>query len=147
MSFIYKFQKILTIRETEKEKAREAYQISVENFEEVAEKLYHFLRQKEELEETQLEKVSFGLSVQELRHYQQFIFNLEKTISHFQSLVVSARQNMVNHEETLIEKNIEVKKYEKIKEKEHSLFLELVNLNENKLMDDISIQQFMNKGS
>ncbi len=147
MSFIYKFQKILSIRETEKERALEVYQDSVKNFEEVAEKLYHFLKQKEELEATQLKKVSFGLSVQELRHYQQFLLNLEKTIAHYQTLVVSARQNMINKEEILLEKNIEVKKYEKIKEKELSLFINLINADENRLMDDISIQQFMNKGS
>ncbi|MFZ3587921.1 flagellar export protein FliJ [Bacillus sp. DJP31] len=145
MSYTYKFQKILSIRETEKERALEAYQISVKDFEEVAEKLYQSLRQKEKLEENQLEKISFGLSVQELRHHQQFILNLEKTINHFQSLVFSARQNMVKHEEVLLEKNIEVKKYEKIKEKDYSLFVDVLSANESRLMDDISIQQFMNK--
>jgi flagellar FliJ protein len=147
MNFSYKFQKILAIKETEKERALEAYQVSVKSFEEVAEKLYHSLKQKEQLEADQLEKVSFGLNVQELRHHQQFILNLEKTISHFQSLVVTARQNMTKQEEMLLEKNIEVKKYEKIKEKEYSQFLEVMNADDNRLMDEISIQQFMNRGS
>jgi flagellar FliJ protein len=147
MSFAYKFQKILTIKETEKQRALEAYQFSVKNFEEVAEKLYHFLKKKEELEEIQLEKISSGLSVMDIRHHQQFIANLEKTISHFQSLVLSARQKMMSQEDALLEKNIEVKKYEKIREKEYSVYKDLLSANESRLMDDISIQQFMNRES
>lgn len=147
MSFSYKFQKILSIKETEKERAQELYQLSVKKFEEVAEKLYHSLKQKEELESNQLEKIQYGLNIQELRHQQQFITNLEKTINHYQNLVMNARQRMTEQEQVLLEKNIEVKKYEKIKEKQFSQFLELMNAEDNRLMDEISIQQFMNKGS
>ncbi|WP_246939939.1 flagellar export protein FliJ [Bacillus pinisoli] len=147
MNFTYKFQKTLSIKETEKERALESYQQSVKSFEEVAEKLYHSLKQKEDLEESQLEKVNGGLNIQELRHHQQFIQNLEKTINHLQGLVLNARQKMTEQEQFLLEKNIEVKKYEKIKEKQFSQFLELMNAEENRLMDDISIQQFMNRGS
>jgi flagellar FliJ protein len=147
MNFAFKFQKILSVKETEKERALEAYQTSVKNFEEVAEKLYHFLKQKEDLERDQLEKLSFGLSVIDIRHHQQFIANLEKTISHFQNLVLTARQKMISQEEFLLEKNIEVKKYEKIKEKEYSVYKEIISANESRLMDEISIQQFMNRES
>jgi flagellar FliJ protein len=147
MDFAFKFQKILSIKATEKDRALEAYQTSVKYFEEVAEKLYHFLKQKEELERVQHEKLSFGLSVIEIRHHQQFIANLEKTISHFQNLVLSARQKMTNQEEVLQEKNIEVKKYEKIREKEYSMFKDVISANESRLMDEISIQQFMNRES
>jgi flagellar FliJ protein len=147
MNFAFKFQKILSVKETEKERALEAYQTSVKHFEEVAEKLYHFLKQKEDLERDQLEKLSFGLSVIDIRHHQQFIANLEKTISHFQNLVLTARQKMISQEEFLLEKNIEVKKYEKIKEKEYSVYKEIISANESRLMDEISIQQFMNRES
>ncbi|WP_456275497.1 flagellar export protein FliJ [Bacillus sp. AK128] len=147
MSFSYKFQKILSIKETEKQRAQELYQLSVKKFEEVAEKLYHSLKQKEELETNQLEQISIGLNVQELRHHQQFISNLEKTINHYQNLVLNARQKMTEQEQVLLEKNIEVKKYEKIKEKQYSQFLEAITADDNRLMDEISIQQFMNKGS
>ncbi|MBM7659362.1 flagellar FliJ protein [Bacillus mesophilus] len=147
MSFSYKFQKILSIKETEKERAQELYQQCVRKFEEVAEKLYHSLKQKEELEANQLRKISTGLNVQELRHHQQFITNLEKTILHYQNLVFNARQKMTEQEQQLLEKNIEVKKYEKIKEKQYSHYKELVNADDNRLMDEISIQQFMNRGS
>ncbi|MFD1735816.1 flagellar export protein FliJ [Bacillus salitolerans] len=145
MDFTFKFQKILSIKETEKQRALESYQQSISEFESVAEKLYSFLKQKEDLETNQLNKISDGISVHEIKYHQQFIMNLEKTIMHFQKLVISARQKMHTQEEALLEKNIEVKKYEKIKEKERAIQLELTKINENKLMDDISIQQFMNR--
>ncbi|MBM6618444.1 flagellar export protein FliJ [Bacillus suaedaesalsae] len=147
MSFKYKFQKILSIKETEKQRALEAYQLTVKQFEEVAEKLYHYLKQKEDLESIQLQKLSVGLNVTEIKHHQTFITNLEKTISHFQNLVASARQNMLGQEAQLLEKNIEVKKYEKLKDKQQEDFQELVSAADNRLMDEISIQQYMNKES
>lgn len=147
LSFKYKFQKILSIKETEKQRALEAYQLTVKQFEEVAEKLYHYLKQKEDLEAIQLQKLSVGLNVTEIQHHQTFIANLEKTIAHFQNLVASARQRMLGQEEQLLEKNIEVKKYEKLKEKELHNYQAILSATDSRLMDEISIQQYMNKES
>ncbi|KAA0547937.1 flagellar biosynthesis chaperone FliJ [Bacillus sp. BGMRC 2118] len=147
MSFKYKFQKILSIKETEKQRALEAYQLTVKQFEEVAEKLYHYLKQKEDLESIQLQKLSVGLNVTEIQHHQTFIANLEKTIAHFQNLVASARHNMLGQEAQLLERNIEVKKYEKLKEKLQEEYKEVISAADSRLMDEISIQQYMNKES
>lgn len=147
MSFKYKFQKILSIKETEKQRAQEAYQLTVKQFEEVAEKLYHYLKQKEDLESLQLKKLSVGLNVTEIQHHQTFISNLEKTIAHFQQLVALARQKMLGQEQQLLEKNIEVKKYEKLKENEWFHYQATLSAADSRLMDEISIQQYMNKES
>jgi flagellar FliJ protein len=45
----------------------------------------------------------------------------------------------------LAELNIEVKKYEKMKEKHVQAVLEAIQESENKWMDEISIQQFVNR--
>ena len=50
------------------------------------------------------------------------------------------------HQEKLMQKNIEVKKYEKMKEKGKLEFLRGVETNEAKQMDDISIQHFVHRG-
>jgi len=76
MSYQFKFEKILTIREREKEEASSDYNQSVNRFEEAAEKL-------------------------------------------------------------------EVKKFVKIKEKDHSNYLAIERAEEAKQMDDISLQQYM----
>ncbi|NMO77346.1 MULTISPECIES: flagellar export protein FliJ [Niallia] len=143
MSYQFKFEKILTIREREKEEASSAYNLSVNRFEEAAEKLYELLKRKEDLEAYQAEKMTTGLSVQEIRHHQQFVGNLTKTIEHAQKMVQNARNSMVYFQEKMLEKNIEVKKFVKIKEKDHSNFVALEKLEEAKQMDDISLQQYM----
>jgi flagellar protein FliJ len=143
MSYQFKFEKILTIREREKEEASSAYNQSVNRFEEAAEKLYELLKRKEDLEAYQADKIATGLSVQEIRHHQQFVGNLAKTIEHAQKMVQNARNSMVYFQEKMLEKNVEVKKFVKIKEKDHINYLALERAEEVKQMDDISLQQYM----
>ena len=143
MSYQFKFEKILTIREREKEEASSAYNQSVTRFEEAAEKLYELLKRKEDLEAYQADKIATGLSVQEIRHHQQFVGNLAKTIEHAQKMVQNARNSMVYFQEKMLEKNMEVKKFVKIKEKDHTNYLALERAAEAKQMDDISLQQYM----
>lgn len=146
MIYQYKFEKILTIKEKEKSDARAKYNEAQKTFEQVAEKLYNLLKKKEELIEFQQFKLSTGLSVQDIRHNQLFMDNLEKVIEQCQKDVIQARHKMNLQQDILKEKNIEVKKYEKIKEKDFQKFLDALKTAENKLMDEISIQQFLSKG-
>jgi flagellar protein FliJ len=147
MSYQFEFQKLLAIREREKDKVLVDYNESVKNFEALAEKLYSYLKRKEELEEKKVSKLSTGLKIQDIRHQQQFITNLEKTIAYYQRLVMDSRQKMQQFQAILLEKNIEVKKFEKMKEKRLQAFVAELNHQESKLMDEISIQQFMGKGN
>jgi flagellar protein FliJ len=143
----FKFEKILSIKENEKDKALGEYNEAVKRFEEVGRKLYQFLKQKEDYEEIHKQKLQSGLSIQEIRYFQQFITNLERTISHYQQLVAQARQQMQLKQMKLAELNIEVKKYEKMQEKYFQTFLQTLQAEENKLMDEISIQQFVSRGN
>ncbi|OIK15283.1 flagellar export protein FliJ [Bacillus sp. MUM 13] len=145
MIYKYKFDKILTIREKEKEDALAKYHGALKEFEEAAEKLYKLLKKKEDLQKFQEEKLNKGLSVQEIRHNQSFMDNLEKLIEHSQLQVLQARERMIRQQESLMQKNMEVKKYEKMKETDFIRFLDIIKADENKNMDEISIRQFMNK--
>ena len=51
------------------------------------------------------------------------------------------------YQEKLIETNIEVKKYTKIKEKDFLHYLEGMKFLEAKQMDDVSIQEYMSRGN
>ncbi len=145
MTYNFRFDKILTVKNREKEEALDVYNQSVKRFEEAAEALFELLKKKEDLEGYQNERLLTGLPVQEIRHHQFFINNMEKTIDHYQKMVINTRTHMVYHQERLVEKNIEVKKYEKIKEKDLYSFIEDMKLTESRLMDDISIQSYMNR--
>lgn len=146
MKYQYKFGRVLAIKEREKDEALSLYQESVRKFEEVAQKLYELLKKKEDLEAYQATGLQNGLPILEIRHQQQFIGNLEKTIQHYQKMVINARNRMNLHQEKLMEKNVEVKKYEKIREKDFGQFVEELKAHESKQMDDISIQHFMHRG-
>ncbi|MBW3113870.1 flagellar biosynthesis chaperone FliJ [Bacillus sp. MCCB 382] len=146
MSYQYKFQRILTVKEKEKDEVQEMYRGAIEKFERVAEKLYEFLKKKESLENHQETKLQDGLSVQDIRHHQQFITNLEKTISYYQDLVIQARNRMNWYEEKLVDMNVEVKKYEKMKEKDFKRFLENIQFAENKQLDEVSVAQYLKRG-
>lgn len=146
MSYQYRFERILTLKEKEKDEVNEQYKGAISKFELVAEKLYEFLKKKEELEVHQADKLQNGLSVQDIRHHQQFISNLEKTISYYQDLVIQARNRMNWYEEKLVDMNVEVKKYEKIKEKDLLIFQRNMKEAENKQLDEVSVVQYMNRG-
>ncbi|MBU7592117.1 flagellar export protein FliJ [Metabacillus halosaccharovorans] len=147
MSISFRFQKIMDIKENEKEQSQAEYNQSVNDFETVANKLYESLKQKEMLEENTLSKLNKGMSVQEIRHYQQFVTNIEKTISHYQNLVLLTRNRMNEKQTKLMYQNMELKKYEKLKEKQKNEFVRHAKDLENKFMDDLSIQTYMYRGN
>jgi flagellar FliJ protein len=146
MIYQYKFEKILSIKEKEKTDALAKYNAALKKFEEVAEKLYKLLKKKEELLEFQQEKLRNGLSVQDIRHHQLFMGNLEKLLSLCQQEVIEERYKMDTQRDILMERNIEVKKYKKMKEHDFLEFLDVMKVAENKEMDEISIRQYLSKG-
>lgn len=147
MTYQFRFQKIMDIKENDKEKSLAEYNQSVSEFENVAHKLYDSLKQKEILEEATTTKLNTGMSVQEIRHNQQFVSNIEKSITHYQKLVHLTRNRMNEKQAKLMHHNIEVKKYEKLKEKQKKDHLFGMNQLDNKLMDDLSIQSYMYRGN
>ncbi|MBZ5749873.1 flagellar export protein FliJ [Metabacillus rhizolycopersici] len=143
MAYQFRFQKIMDVKENEKEKSLAEYNQSVNDFENVANKLYDSLKQKEVIEENTLSRLANGMSVQEIRHNQQFVSNLEKTIAHYQNLVLLTRNRMNEKQVKLMQYNIEVKKYEKLKQKQHENYLFEMKHLESKHMDDLAIQSYM----
>lgn len=137
---------MLELKENEKDQTLTEYRQSVSEFETVAEKLYENMSKKELLEKDKESKLKCGMSVQEMRHYQQFVSNLENTIYHYQKLVIMKRNEMNEKQEQLTEKNIEVKKFEKMREKQFNMFALEDKVAEMREMDDISIKQFMIQG-
>jgi len=148
MKFHYKFQNILTLKEKEHEETLSLYEEAVRQFEQTANKLYELLKKKEVLEQFQSEQMLTGFSIQDIRHNQLYISNLLETISYWQSKVIASRNEMNFWEEKLLASNIEVKKYEKIKDKKYEYFLHDLNANENNQMDELSaVQYYHRKGN
>ncbi|MFJ7950526.1 flagellar export protein FliJ [Lysinibacillus sp. NPDC096418] len=141
----YRFEKVLTIREQEKNETEIAYKESVRSFEEVANKLYELLKKKENLTEYRQERLAIGSSIEEINHYARFIDSLEKTIADVQQKVVQARSKMNWHEEKLLEKNLEVRKFEKMREKDFIAYQQEEDRVENIFLDEISSLTYYKK--
>ncbi|AMQ07230.1 flagellar export protein FliJ [Sporosarcina sp. FSL K6-1540] len=114
----YRFDKVLTFREQEKTETEVEFKGSVEAFETVATKLYDLLKKKEDTLTEQQVKMAVGFSVNEIHYYARFISSLEKRIAVVQQQVVQARSKMNWYENKLLEKTLEVRKFEKMKEKD-----------------------------
>lgn len=124
MKYTYRFEKILVVREQEKNETEIAFKESVRVFEEAATKLYDLLKKKEDLIEFQQERLRVGSSIDEVNHYARFLDSMEKTIVDVQQKVVQARAKMNWHEQKLLEKNLEVRKFEKMRERDFESFRE-----------------------
>ncbi|OES43612.1 flagellar export protein FliJ [Domibacillus iocasae] len=145
MVFDYKFEKIMQLREREKEESENVFREAQNQFEAEANKLYGLLKKKEDLMAVQEQKMKSGFSVLDIQHYQQFISNLEKLIDEQQRLVVTTRGRMQWCEQQLKEKNIEVKKYSKIRANDLVHYRKWAASEEAKQMDELSMIQFMNR--
>ncbi|MDQ0161737.1 flagellar export protein FliJ [Aeribacillus alveayuensis] len=139
MVYKFRFQKIIDFIENEKQKTLVEYEQAVQEFERVATKLYECLKKKEELEAKRAEMLHDGLSIQEMRHHQQFVANLDQMINHYQKLVMLKRHEMNEKQALLTDQNIEFKKYEKMKEKDYQNFLLKEKTDEMKELDQISL--------
>ncbi|MRX70595.1 flagellar biosynthesis chaperone FliJ [Bacillus lacus] len=143
MTHVFKLQKVMDFREKEKNSALADYNQSVKEFEQAAEQLYGYLKKKEVLEEEKERKILKGLPIQEFRHYQNFAVNLEKTIQHYQSLVMASRSRMNEKQSALIERSIELKKYSTIKDRQYQQYIAEQKAMDSKQMDDLSIQAYV----
>lgn len=143
--FDYRFEKIMQLKEREKEASETVYREAQRAFEQAGEKLYELLKKKETLLEAQEKELQSGFSVQNIQHYQHFIATLEKRIEEQQKQVIKERGRMQWQEQQLLEKNIEVKKYGKLKANELIRYKKKAADEETKQMDELSVQQFLKR--
>ncbi|MBS7344553.1 MAG: flagellar export protein FliJ [Caryophanon sp.] len=145
MKYAYRFEQILTVREQEKNETEQAYKASVQAFEEVATKLYELLRKKEALLAYQTERLQHGSTIEEIHQNARFLDSLEKMVDTVQQKVVQARAKMSWYEERLLEKNLEVRKYEKMKERDFEQFQQEQLRVEAIFLDELSTLTFNKK--
>lgn len=145
VAYQYKFAKVLSIREQEKSETELAYKESVHTFEKVATELYDLLKKKENTMDLQNDRLVSGLSIDEIHHYSNYIEGLQKRIDIVQKKVIQARSKMNWFEEKLVEKSLEVRKFEKIKEKDFEHFQQEQQRLETIQLDEISSLKFQNK--
>lgn len=143
----YRFESVLTYRELEKTETENEYRISVEAFESIATELYELLKKKEETLDNQQERMIKGFSVNKIHHVARFIDSLEKKIADVQQNVIQARSKMIWFEEKLLERRLEVRKFEKMKDKDHQQHRAEMEEQEAKRLDELSTMTFRGVGN
>lgn len=144
MNYTFRYEPILSLKEREKDQAKQAYHKAVGQFERVAAQLFELLKQKEKLEKNQEKSMITGMNVVEVKQYQHYRTNLEKLIMSSQKQVSVARQSMDVKQFELLKSDQEVKKYFKLKEKGFINHQQLEKTAESKGMDEVAIRQFTN---
>lgn len=143
-AFTYRFEQVLSFHEQQKQEAEADFKNAVERFEQVATELYHKLKLKEETIEDQRLRMEKGLGINEMQHYARFIEGLEKQIEQLQQVVIQARSEMNVAEEELLEKTMEVRKFEKMKEKDRDLHRAELEWREAGQLDELTTLKFRN---
>lgn len=138
----YRFENVLTFRELEKTETEIEFKKSVEAFETAATELYELLKKKEDTIAEQTERMKTGFTVEDIHHYTRFIASLEKTIMHVQQTVMQSRSKMNWYEDKLLERTLEVRKFEKMKEKDRENHQVEMNQKEAKRLDELSTMTF-----
>ncbi|MRG85399.1 flagellar export protein FliJ [Salinibacillus xinjiangensis] len=147
MTNVQAFERILNVRTTEKDMAYKTYQDAMDHFEVTATELYHFLKEKEDLEKDISKGFQSSISAEQIRNYHSYMQSLNSKIAKLQQAVLHARQDMESSHDQLTERYVEMKKYEKIITHKKNSAKQVEVKKEKELLDEASIQQFLRRGN
>lgn len=140
-NFRFSFQKILDIKEKNREQVEIRYAQFVQNLNKEKEILLEFLQNKDQLQEEVHSNQIEGISIKEVSQSQIYI-------NYFDNLIHNQKEKIKQIEEALLEKQkeltgvkIEEKKWIKLREKKWESFIELNNQLEQKELDEIATQR------
>lgn len=142
MAFQFKMEKVLSMKKREKEAAQSRYGEAVRIFESLAHSLYGLLKQKEEIEQHALSQYQTKVIVNDLQQTQRFVLSLSQQITSAQSRVQHAREMMNISHQKLMDITMEVKKFERYREKKWSEYQQRMMAFENKQNDEFSILRY-----
>lgn len=139
MASHFRLEKVLKIKEKEKDLSEMEFANAMQYFESAARALYDLLKRKEEIEKQYETKMRVGLQADVIRQYNLHLQSLHNSILKQQVIVNRARAEMEQKREQIVHKSIEVKKYELLKEKYLEKVLSKLKKEENNQLDELSI--------
>ncbi|MBH0155883.1 flagellar export protein FliJ [Fictibacillus sp. 5RED26] len=142
MSFHFSMEKVLSVKQKEKESIEQELGEAVQAFESIAEEIYSLLKRKEDIENQSNYTFQQRIIVNDLQNTQRFLLSMTNKIKELQPLLQRARERMQVIQQRLLQQTIEVKKYEKLKERQLSAYKVEVASYENKQNDEFSVLRF-----
>ena len=142
MSFQFSMEKVLSVKQKEKESIELELGEAVQAFESIAEEIYSLLKRKEDIENLSNSQFQQRIVVNDLQNTQRFLLSMSNKIKELQPILQRARERMQVIQQKLLLQTIEVKKYEKLKEKQFNAYEIELTLYENKQNDEFSVLRY-----
>ncbi|KZE65871.1 hypothetical protein AWM68_05695 [Fictibacillus phosphorivorans] len=142
MSFHFSMEKVLSVKQKEKESIEQELGEAVQAFESIAEEIYSLLKRKEDIENLSNHQFQQKMVVNDLQNTQRFLLSMTNKIKELQPVLQRARERMQIIQQKLLHQTIEVKKYEKLKEKQLTAYNVEITSYENKQNDEFSVLRF-----
>jgi flagellar FliJ protein len=141
MSFVYSFQKILDMKEKEKEQAEVNYSKSIRVLQQEQQRLDSLKSNKKYLEERMLQGEQ-NISLAELKTNYEYIGHLQRLITQANESKELAEKDVEAKQSILSERAIDQKIWEKLKEQSFEKYKEELRKKEQKELDEISVSRY-----
>lgn len=142
MSFQFSMEKVLSVKQKEKESIELELGEAVQAFESIAEEIYSLLKRREDIENLSNQQFQQRIVVNDLQNTQRFLLSMSNKIKELQPVLQRARERMQVIQQKLLQQTIEVKKYEKLKERQFHAYEMELTLYENKQNDEFSVLRY-----
>jgi flagellar protein FliJ len=142
MSFEFSMEKVLMVKQKEKESIEHELGEAVQAFESIAEEIYSLLKRKEDVENLSSQQFQQKIVINDLQNTQRFLLSLTTRVKDLQPVLQRARERMQIIQQKLLQQTIEVKKFEKLKEKQLHTYEMEQTLFENRQNDEFSVLRF-----
>ncbi|MCO7125996.1 flagellar export protein FliJ [Sporolactobacillus shoreicorticis] len=141
MGFEYRFERVMKLAENEKYNLEVQYKRLFDEFESLARKLIELMDLKEKAQTELQNQMSQAITIDQMKMGITDVNTMDSLIDETNKRYIRAKARVEDFQTKLQEKAMEVKKYEKIKEKQQSIYRRLTQKAEIKRMDEIAGQR------
>ncbi|MET1247893.1 flagellar export protein FliJ [Sporolactobacillus sp. STCC-11] len=144
MAFDYRFERVMKLAESEKQNLEVQYKKLFDDFENLAHILINMVEEKQRVQTELQEQMSQAITIDQMKMGFSDVDKIDFLISETNKNYLNAKARLEAFQAELQEKAIEVKKYEKMREKQQVIYHKLINRAEMKQMDEIAGQRTIN---
>ncbi|MCO7174691.1 flagellar export protein FliJ [Sporolactobacillus kofuensis] len=141
MAFEYRFERVMKLAENEKQNLEVQYKYLFDAFEKLAHRLIDLVEQKNRVQTDLQNQMNQAITIDQMKMGMSDVNKIDFLIEETNKQYLRAKLQLETFQGKLQQKAIEVKKYEKIKEKQQLIFNKVVHKTEMKQMDEIAGQR------
>ncbi|MFC4617344.1 flagellar export protein FliJ [Camelliibacillus cellulosilyticus] len=146
MAFNYRFERILNINENEKKQMERAYGELYDRLEQQGKKLIELMKRKDALENELEEQKRNAVTIFAIQDRLKAISAIGERIRLETEAYDRLKSRLEQSRAVLMDKSIEVKKYEKLKDIHFTAYRDQAKRSENRLMDEVAAIRVFQSG-